>query len=191
MFAWIPSQICVDSESYLDRCTLGDAPAGQLGRPGPAPGFAPGALVAAGIPAGGAPRRRSSHRVLRLGSARSWPVPAGPEARGQARPGPIDSEDSDGLCWPGAVSGGRPDPVRVTRMVQRAGEAPNKGITSHTKMYLANRPSIRDTPAPSMPRHPQPGPGSCPAAGRRGKGLHSLQGRRSPETACAMQRLQR
>ena len=83
MFAWIPSQICVDSESYLDRCTLGDAPAGQLGRPGPAPGFAPGAVVAAGIPAGGAPRRRSSHRVLRLGSARSWPVQAGPEARGQ------------------------------------------------------------------------------------------------------------
>ena len=33
-------------------------------------------------------------------------------------------------------------------------------------MYLAVRPSIRDTPTPSMRRRPRRGPGSCPAAAK-------------------------
>ena len=39
-------------------------------------------------------------------------------------------------------------------------------MTSHTKMYLAHRPSIRDTPTQSMRRRPRLGPGSRPVAAR-------------------------
>ena len=42
-----------------------------------------------------APRRRSPHRVLRLGCAGPWPVPARAEGPGKARPGQGDSDDSD------------------------------------------------------------------------------------------------
>ena len=62
------------------------------------------------------------------------------EARGQARPGQSDLNDSDGpccgLCRPRPVPGARPDPDRVTSdVMEKAGEAPDKEITSHTKMH--------------------------------------------------------
>ena len=56
-----------------------------------------------------------------------------PEARGQAQHGPGDSDASE-----------------------RAGEATDKEITSHTKMYLAKRPSTRQH-TPSMRRRPRRG----------------------------------
>ena len=90
--------------------------------------------------------------------------------RGQARPG---SADSDGL--------------------ERAGDALNKEVTSHTKMYLAildkahtkmylaNRPYIRDTHTVDAKASPDPGRGRVVPCG--GKGPHRQQGNRSPETA--------
>ena len=76
------------------------------------------------------------------------PVAARASDRGQARPG---SADSDGL--------------------ERAGDALNKEVTSHTKMYLANRPYIRDTHTVDAKASPA-GAGSCPTPGRgRGRAL--------------------
>ena len=78
---------------------------------------------AAGTSASDAPHLRSSHWVLRLGCARSWPVPA--RGSGQARPGPRDrdSDDSDApdCCMgrPRPVLAGRPDPALVTQRVRR------------------------------------------------------------------------
>ena len=86
------------------------------------------------------------------------PVRARASDRGQARPG---SADSDGL--------------------ERAGDALNKEVTSHTKMYLANRPYIRDTHTVDAKASPDPGRGRVVPCG--GKGPHRQQGNRSPETA--------
>ena len=101
---------------------------------------------------------------------RPWPLSAlagGPE---QARTRQSDSNDLDasgcGPCWLGPVPSGRPNQVRVTRLLQRVGKAPDMEITSYTKIYLANWPSIRDTPTPAMQRRPRPGPGSRPLAAR-------------------------
>ena len=65
--------------------------------------------------------------------------------------------------------GVRSDPDRVTLMIhdsERVGEATDKEITSHTKMYLANRPSAVDTSTLSTVVQESLSLGSCPATAR-------------------------
>ena len=66
---------------FAHRPSLGDAQAGQLGRPEQdSLGAAPVAVGGAGTATDGARRRRSPHQVPRLGCTGQWPVPA--RARG-------------------------------------------------------------------------------------------------------------
>ena len=64
-----------------------------------------------------------------------------------------------GPCRPGPAG---PTHQGVSDASERAGGAPDKEIKSHTKMYLANWPSSRE----SMRRRPRPGPKACPTAAR-------------------------
>ena len=85
---------------------------------------------------------------------------------------------SEKVCVAGTPAGGAPPPSphRVIRLgfawrlpVPAGPRRGTRGrtdsdpdrvkITSRTKTYLADRPSTRDTPAPSKPRRPRPGRG--------------------------------
>ena len=134
-----------------------DAPAGQPGQPGPdSLGVAPIAVGAAGTPAYGVPRRRSPPKSCDSDAPGRGPGRSGSEARD--RPDPDRVTRMTRTCPVVARTGpgrspraGPPGPVDSDDS-ESAGEAPNKEITFYTKTCLTNRPSIRDTPTPSMRR---------------------------------------
>ena len=87
---------------------------------------------------------------------------------------------------PARRPGVRSDPDRVTLMIhdsERVGEATDKEITSHTKMYLANRPSAREQTHIISQRRCEGVPDRGWVTPDGGKGLRCQQGRSFSETA--------